>query len=1022
MDIPGGLNTTTGLQVGGALVNSLEQVGDKDWIAIDLVAGESYLFTLTGSGANPLFDPFLELRNASGVNVAQDDDAGPGLNPQLRFTATESGTYYLVAQSYEDENQSPTAGQYTLTADFGPAQNPLDAIDWGTKLASNTVDVFFAPSGYSAGGFTSDGWTPLQINAVLAVMETISNVANLIFNQVFSAPGAEFRLITTSESGLEFSGRMGPPGTGGAGVGVFNTNSALWNNSLAPGSSGFALIIHELLHGLGFAHPHDNGGSSEVLQGVVDDRGSFGFFDLNQGVYTNISYNSGFSESPAFSHNYGQQGGPSALDVALLQQKYGANTNHNAFGDVYTLTDGNQAGQFFTTIWDTGGTDSIEYHGVQNAVIDLRPATLVFGEGAGGFVSKVSGVAGGFTIAADVLIENAAGGDGADKLTGNDGPNSLYGNDGADTLAGGAGADTLNGGAGADHFMTDLASADLVNGDSGDDTLVVSQNRSDVAVFGDDLDPSALFGFEFSGVQTILTNVEIVSFLDETIRLYVGAAAGEDVSAIDGLNGYYALGDGADTVSGGVGDDTISGPLSGAHKLIDGGPGADFISTGDGSDTINGEEGADRILSGAGADLLNGGPGDDYFSSGEGDDTAFGGAGNDTFEGGAGLDDIYGGDGDDLISYVSSPDEGVSVDLAAGAGSGGAADGDILISIESVLGSSFADTLTGNETNNTLSGGQGDDFLSGKGGADVLDGGDGFDTASYEDAAGAVFIRLWDGFGAGDASGDTLINVERVLGGDFSDTLEGSNAAAGDQLIGGGGGDLLHGLGGGDLIEGGADNDTIAGGFGDDTLDGGAGDDTIGGQAGRDSLAGGAGADTLHGFGSHDTLLGGDDGDDLRGGFGRDLLGGSGGEDVLRGFDGEDRLFGGGDADTLIGNDGDDSLTGGGGADRLRGDAGNDTLNGRFGDDSVTGGAGDDLFQFRQGHGADIYDDFTPGAGTDDVIQLVAFGAAFDTFAEVISAATDNGNHTTIDFGGGDSIVLLNVTVAALHEDDFIFT
>ncbi len=243
-----------------------------------------------------------------------------------------------------------------------------------------------------------------------------------------------------------------------------------------------------------------------------------------------------------------------------------------------------------------------------------------------------------------------------------------------------------------------------------------------------------------------------------------------------------------------------------------------------------------------------------------------------------------------------------------------------------------------------------------------------------------------------------------------------------DSLPGTSGDDNMFGLGGADNISGLGGSDTISGGAGDDTLDGGAGDDTIGGEAGRDSILGGDGADTLHGFGSHDSLLGGNGNDDLRGGFGRDLLNGSSGNDILRGFEGDDRLFGGGGADTLLGNDGNDSLTGGGGVDRLKGDAGDDTLNGRFGDDLVTGGAGDDLFEFRQSHGNDTYDDFVAGAGTDDAIELIAFGTAFDTFAEVIAAASDNGNHTTIDFGGGDSILLLNVVVGDLHEDDFLFS
>ncbi len=225
------------------------------------------------------------------------------------------------------------------------------------------------------------------------------------------------------------------------------------------------------------------------------------------------------------------------------------------------------------------------------------------------------------------------------------------------------------------------------------------------------------------------------------------------------------------------------------------------------------------------------------------------------------------------------------------------------------------------------------------------------------------------------------------------------------------------------VVNGSADDDLLVGYFGDDTMSGGGGADTIEGNAGRDSLLGGAGADLLFGFGSHDTLLGGAGDDDVRGGFGRDLLNGSGGNDILRGFEGDDRLFGGGNNDTLVGNDGNDSLTGGGGEDRLKGDAGADTLNGRFGDDLVSGGGGDDTFEFRQGHGNDTYDDFVAGSFSSlDQIELIGFGAAFDTFAEVLAAASDNGTHTTIDFGGGDSILLLNVVVADLHEDDFVFS
>ncbi|MEZ5983449.1 MAG: Ig-like domain-containing protein [Parvularculaceae bacterium] len=286
--------------------------------------------------------------------------------------------------------------------------------------------------------------------------------------------------------------------------------------------------------------------------------------------------------------------------------------------------------------------------------------------------------------------------------------------------------------------------------------------------------------------------------------------------------------------------------------------------------------------------------------------------------------------------------------------------------------------------------------------------------ADGEQGTDSFTYTINDGHGSVDTATVTI-----TINGVTDLSLTGTSEA--DTIDGGVGNDTINGLGAGDLLRGFDGDDSLVGDLGDDTLEGGAGFDTLEGWAGRDSLLGGDGDDLLFGFGSHDTLSGGNGDDDLRGNEGKDLLNGSSGNDVLRGSIGDDRLFGGGGSDTLLGNDDNDSLIGGGGSDRLKGDAGDDTLVGSYGSDTVTGGAGDDEFYFRKTHSADVFDDFTAGAGTDDYIRLVAFGTTFDTFAEVIAAASDNGTDTTIDFGGGDTITLLNVLVGDLHEDDFIF-
>ena len=95
----------------------------------------------------------------------------------------------------------------------------------------------------------------------------------------------------------------------------------------------------------------------------------------------------------------------------------------------------------------------------------------------------------------------------------------------------------------------------------------------------------------------------------------------------------------------------------------------------------------------------------------------------------------------------------------------------------------------------------------------MLDGGIGTDTASYASSAAAVSINLATGTGkGGDAEGDTLISIERVIGSAFNDTIIGSARA--EIMEGGAGVDHLGGLGG---------DDTLIGNFGADVLDGGAG-------------------------------------------------------------------------------------------------------------------------------------------------------------------------------------------------------
>ena len=77
-----------------------------------------------------------------------------------------------------------------------------------------------------------------------------------------------------------------------------------------------------------------------------------------------------------------------------------------------------------------------------------------------------------------------------------------------------------------------------------------------------------------------------------------------------------------------------------------------------------------------------------------GNDMLYGGSGNDTLDGGAGADTLIGGPGTDTADYSSSA-AGVTVNLLTGVGSGGDAQGDMLVGIENIIGSAHDDALTG---------------------------------------------------------------------------------------------------------------------------------------------------------------------------------------------------------------------------------------------------------------------------------------------------------------------------------------
>ena len=204
----------------------------------------------------------------------------------------------------------------------------------------------------------------------------------------------------------------------------------------------------------------------------------------------------------------------------------------------------------------------------------------------------------------------------------------------------------------------------------------------------------------------------------------------------------------------GVGGWNNTGVLTGNLNLI-GGAGDDWFQGGGGTNTFNGGGGSDSVVfhkykttldtAGVTADLgittpqsLGSPWGTGTFIDIENlygtpwDDTLIGNASDNLFDlGGGGNDVVDGRGGNDtasfkLVTVLSDPfSPGVTASLAKSGPqqilTGGGQRNVNLISIENLIGSPFADTLTGNSGNNVLD--------TGGGPVDTLIGGGGFDTA-----------------------------------------------------------------------------------------------------------------------------------------------------------------------------------------------------------------------------------------------------------------------------------------------------